>query len=151
MSRRRTALLWLCVVGMLFAGCAASVPLTPADLDVEAKRFTPPSGRSNIYVFRGGAFGGSAIAFQIIVDGKVIGSIAPGTYHLIVVEPGDHSIAATSQENSKLVRLRAEPGRNYFFEVHAKMGMRSARVDLEVSDDTKGREGVAGSKRAESL
>jgi hypothetical protein len=121
-----------------------------ASLDAEAKNFASPPGRANVYVYRNGGIG-MALAFQIVLDGKIVGSVAPDTYHLIAVEPGDHAVAASSNENSKLVRFHAEAGRNYFFEVEVKMGWASGRVGLEQVDETQGRKGVQGAKRAESL
>ena len=133
----------------LLSGCA-TVPMATPTLDAEAKQFVPPTGKSNVYVFRGGGPGG-AIVFQVQLDGRIIGSIAPNTYHLVAVEPGDHAVAASSNENSRMVRFRALAGQSYFFKIEAQMGWVSARVGLEQVDDEHGREGVVEAKRAESL
>lgn len=150
MIRLRMRFLWLCACAVLFSGCVATVPMAVGSLDTEAKKFVPPTGRSNVYVFRGSGIG-MALAFQVILDGRIIGSIAPGTYHLIAVDPGDHAVAASSNENSKLVRFVAAPGQSYFFEVEVKMGWASGRVGLEQVDEREGRKGVLDAKRADSL
>jgi hypothetical protein len=150
MTSLQTHLMGLCSIAVLLSGCAATVPMAMATLDAEAKQFVPPAGQSNVYVFRSGG-PGWAIAFQVQLDGRVIGSIAPNTYHLAAVEPGDHTIAASSNENSRMVRFRALAGQSYFFEIEPQMGWVSARVGLEQVDDEHGRKGVLEAKRAESL
>jgi Protein of unknown function (DUF2846) len=149
MTLLQTCLIGLCSIAVLLSGCA-TVPMATPTLDAEAKQFVPPTGKSNVYVFRGGGPGG-AIAFQVQLDGRIIGSIAPDTYHLVAVEPGDHAVAASSNENSRMVRFRAVAGQSYFFRIEALMGWASARVGLEQLDDEHGRKGVVEAERAESL
>ena len=150
MTSLQTHLMGLCFIAVLLSGCAATVPMAMATLDAEAKQFVAPAGQSNVYVFRSGG-PGWAILFQVQLDGRVIGSIAPNTYHLVAVEPGDHTIASSTSENSRMVRFRALAGQSYFFEIEPQMGWVSARVGLEQVDDEHGRKGVLEAKRAESL
>jgi hypothetical protein len=142
---------WLLVLAaILLAGCA-TVPMASLEMDSSAKTFTPPDGKANIYVVRASSFGG-AISFQVIVDGKVVGSVAPATYYLVVADPGSHSIAATSNENSAKAKFDAEAGRNYFFEIEATFGLMTARASLnQIQDEEKGKQMVQGAKRAEGL
>jgi hypothetical protein len=146
---RRRPFVWLCACAVLLAGCA-TVPMAAVSQDIDAKKFAPPPGQAHVYVFRGRGLG-MALAFQVILDGKVVGSIAPDTYHLMAVDPGDHTIAASSNENAKLIRFRAAAGQNYFFEIDVRMGWVSGRVGLEQVDEEAGRRGVLDAKRAESL
>ena len=85
---------WLLIIvvgGAVLAGCA-TVPMASVEQDLEAKSFTPNEGKANLYIARSKTCFGSAIAFRIMVDGIPIGSVGPGTYHLLAIEPGQHSI-----------------------------------------------------------
>ena len=105
---------------------------------------------SIIYINRVGGVGG-AIAFQIAINGKILGSIAPNTYHIIEVEPGEYSISSISNENSDFVNLNTLAGNNYYLKVIAQMGIISARVKIsQVSEDV-GIKMVNKSKRAKSM
>jgi hypothetical protein len=143
---------WFLLLGemaIFFAGCA-TIPMASTDLDAAAKTFTPPAGQANLYIVRSGFFGG-AIAFHVIVDRYAVGSIGPGTFHLVTVEPGHHSIQVSSNENSAQAKFDAEADKNYFFEVSAVLGMMTARVAIDQIDEEKGKKEVTEGKRAESL
>jgi hypothetical protein len=123
--------------------------MTPESLDVEAKRFVVAQDRSNIYVVR--TLGIAPLVFQVSVDGRMIGSVAPGTYHLVSAPPGEHTVAAFSQENQEQVKLTTQAGKNYFVEVSRRMGWVSPRVSLTQVADEEGRKMVQESQRAESM
>ncbi|MFO0795364.1 MAG: DUF2846 domain-containing protein [Candidatus Brocadiaceae bacterium] len=130
-------------------GCA-TVQMASPQLDQEAKSFTASPEKSNIYIVRGmGA--GLAVIFQIALDGKIIGSIAPNTYHLLAVTPGQHMISAFSMENSAQVSINAEAGKNYYIKVSTHMGWTVARVGIEIISEEEGKGAVLGAKRAESI
>ena len=139
----------LAVMGLYWAGCA-SVPKTSPELDAQAKTFSPKPGMANVYVNRGGGMG-TAITFQVVLDGRIVGSLAPYSYHLLEVEAGSHSIGVISHENTKQVQIETEAGRNYFLDVDVTMGWGSGRAALKVVDEETGREMVLKSKRAESM
>ncbi len=88
---------------------------------ISAKAFSPQAGNANIYVNRGGGIG-TAIAFQVILDGRIVGSFAPYTFHLLSVSLGEHAIGITSAENIKQAKVMAEAGRNYFYDVDVRWG-----------------------------
>jgi hypothetical protein len=136
---------------LLLASCA-TVPLASPDADAAAKAFSPPNGKASVYIGRANSPIGGAISFQVIVDGKVVGSAAPGTYYLVEVDPGNHSVAATSNENSEKAKFAAYAGKNYYFEVSVNMGVATARVGLkQIQDEQKGQSMVRAAKRAEGL
>lgn len=141
----------LLIFGVVISGCTATVPLMDEQYDVAAEKFQPVSGFGNIYVVRRDRFAGSAVAFRIELDGRSIGSIAPGTYHLFELKPGKHVIAATTMENAVNKEVIVIEGKNYFFEVKPKMGLIAARVSIEDIDAEEGRKLVIDGSRAQTL
>lgn len=138
-------------MGAMLGGCTATVPVMPEQYDQVAEQFQPAPGMGNIYVVRDDGFAGSAIAFRIELDGRSIGSIAPGTYHLFELEPGDHIVAASTQENADHETVNVMEGENYFIEIEPKWGMIAARVSLEMVEFERGQKLVIDGSRAESL
>ena len=136
---------------LLFAGCAASVDLAAPELDQAAKTFVPAEGQANIYVTRKDQFTGSAVLFQLVVDQRVIGGIAPGTYHLIAVAPGPHTVSVTTAENQSSEQLDAVAGESYFFEVKPKMGWVAARAEVVRMSDADGRAAVSENSLAQGI
>ena len=136
---------------LLLSGCAATVEMATPELDQAAKTYVPPEGQANIYVTRKDQFTGSAVLFQVVVDGQMLGAIAPGTYHMMSVEPGRHVIAATSMENQTSQKIEAEAGHCYFFEVTPKTGWMAARVDVQPMSETEGRAAVSENSLAEGF
>lgn len=139
------------LIGAMLGGCTATVPVMPEQYDQIAEKFQPAPGMGNIYVVRDDGFAGSAIAFRIELDGRSIGSIAPGTYHLFELEPGDHVVAISTQENADYEKIDVIEGENYFIEVEPKWGMIAARVSIELIDTERGQKLVIDGSRAESL
>ena len=146
---------WRIVAGAILvtflAGCAATVDLAAPEEDLAAKSFVPAEGEANIYVTREDQFTGSAVLFQLVVDQRVIGGIAPGTYHLIRVEPGHHTISVTTSENQSIEEVDAVAGRIYFFEVEPRMGWIAARAEVEPLTEAEGRAAVAENVLAEGI
>lgn len=141
-------LVLMLIAGALLAGCA-SVPMAPESLDAQAKTFTPIPGQANIYVVRGGGIG-TALAFQVVLDGRIVGSLAPHTFVLVSVPPGEHVVEVTGAENVQQQRLVTEAGRNYFFKMSVHMGWASGRPHLEPMSDADGRSEVSAQKLAEA-
>ena len=136
---------------LLFAGCAATVDLAAPEQDQAAKTFVPAEGQANIYVTRKDQFTGSAVLFQLVVDQRVIGGIAPGTYHLVVVAPGRHTVSVTTAENQSTEELDAVAGESYFFEVKPKMGWVAARAEVARMSDADGRAAVSENSLAQGI
>ena len=135
----------------LIAGCA-SVPMTPSTLDVDAKKFQPEPDKANLYVNRKGGFAGGGVIIQIVLDGRIVGSLAPSTYQLLSVVPGEHVLTTSGQfENAVQVKVNAEQGKNYFFDVGLSMGWTLPHVNLKQTGEEEGRKNVTASKRAEAV
>jgi hypothetical protein len=136
---------------LLVAGCAASVDLAAPDADQAAKTFVPAEGMASIYVTRKDQFTGSAVLFQLVVDQRVIGGIAPGTYHLVPVEPGPHTVSVTTSENQSTQEVDAVAGQSYFFEIKPKMGWIAARAEVVPMNEEDGRTAVSENSLAEGI
>jgi len=113
---------WIVVlIGAALAGCASNpaVTLAGSDSDAAAKQFRPPEGRANLYIARSESPVGNAASFEIAVDGKTVGPIGPGTFYLVVVDPGTHTITAATTLSSAKAAFDAAAGKNYFYQVTA--------------------------------
>ncbi len=142
---------YLCAVAILLvSGCAATVDLASSEDDAAAKLFIAPQGESNIYVTRKSQFTASVVLFQVVVDRRVEGGIAPGTYRVVSVEPGPHSVSVTTPENQSIQKVDAVAGENYFFEVRPKTGWVSARVEVVQLTESDGRAAIAENSLAEA-
>ena len=79
-----------------------------------------------------------------------MGSLAPNTYQLLSVSPGEHTVTMTGGENVQQEKVTAEAGKNYFFRVSVHMGWMVGRVHIDPINEEQGRKQVMGSKRAET-
>ncbi len=142
----------VCVaVILMISGCMATVAMMPETLDVEAKRFSPPPDKANIYVVRTSSAVGGAVLIEVYLDGKIRGSVASGTYLLFEVDPGANQIAVITKENQDAVTLNTEAGKNYFVFAISQWGWWTARAGLLELNGEDGRKAVALSKRAQPL
>ncbi len=149
-------LLAIVIYSSLLVGCA-TVPMASDSLDTDAKRFTPEPNKGSIYVNRGGGIAGSALLLQAILDGRIVGSLAPNTFLSLSVPPGEHTIAVTVYNNIQQQKVAVdiqqqnvmvETGKNYFFEVSASMGWGHANVNIDSLTEKQGLKQVFSSERA---
>jgi len=141
---------WILLLALgALLGCVTAKLAAP-DSDAAAKKFQPPEGKANLYI----AWSGSSLGetpFKIIVDGKTVGAISPGTFVLVELGPGAHTAAAASIDTSSKVSLSVEAGKNYFLEVTAKSGDVTARPSVGVVLlEVMGKMMVQQNKRAQS-
>lgn len=144
---------------LAFIGCSAllvgcrSVPMTSDSLDSGAKKFQPEPGKASIYINRKNAILGCAVNVQSVMDGRVVGWLTPGTYQLISVTPGDHTITLSGQSyDDNLKKLKVEKGKNYFFDVSVNLeflGLSKDDFNLKQIGGEEGQKCVTASKRAE--
>jgi hypothetical protein len=114
--------------------------------DAEAKACAPVQGKASICVNRDGWIG-TAVAVQIVVDGRIVGSLPGKTYIMLNVEPGQHSLSASGAgwgHHTEQVRIDAEAGKLYFYRV-------TVGAHLTPLDEAEGRRLLMKSKRAEVL
>jgi hypothetical protein len=140
-------LLALAVCSFLLAGCATA-PMTSTSLDAEAKQFTPDPGMANIYLIRNFNLIAKNNEYKTTLDGRFAGVLAPGTYQLLSVPPGEHVLSWGGQH-----KVTVEAGKNYFFDVEASMPLALLVGDiskLESLPEEQGRKEVLNLKRAEA-
>ena len=145
---------WLFIlvfIGLMLGGCAATVPMMSVEQDAAAKTFQTASGKANIYIVRKQEFAGSAVLFDVDLNGRSFGGVAPGTYHLLELSPGKYTVSVTTRENRDHEIIEAAEGKNYFVEIKPKMGWIAARVSVDLIDPVDGEKLVMGCKRAETL
>jgi len=132
---------------VLASGCA-SVPMASVDQDMAAKSYARKQGKANIYVYRNENMG-AAIKMPVAVNGKLVGDTAAKTYLLLEVAPGQHTITSKT-ENDSTVTVNAAAGQNYFLWQEVKMGLMTARSNLQQVDEKTGRAGVEECKLVEA-
>jgi len=124
--------------------------MTSTTLDAQGKRFTPEPGKASIYINRGSGVG-TAVPLETMLDGRVAGSLAPNTYQLLSVKPGEHVVSTGSGfENVEQVKLNAMPSKNYFLKAGILVGWVKPRAHITQVDEATGRAAVSKSKRAEA-
>jgi subtilase family serine protease len=147
---KKLFMLSLLVSNVIFTGCV-NVQMTPSDLDSDAKKFEPQSDKANIYINRIGQWFGYGFAFETSLDGRIVGSLAPKTYIMLSVSPGEHTIALSNVGNVTQQTVKVEPGKNYFFEASCIFGASNGQYDLKLISEDQGRDEVAKSKRSEAV
>ena len=78
-SLERGFCLLLLAINLLLSGCA-SVPMAAFGEENEAKTFSIKSDTAKVYVYRTSSFTGSAVALQVSVDGRIVGTTGVGTF-----------------------------------------------------------------------
>jgi hypothetical protein len=122
----------LLLATLVVASCATTVPLASPESDAAAKKFEPPQGKANLFVSRSASQSGVAVAFKVAVDSKGVGSIVPGTFCLVALDPGRHDVTVSSGLNTTKASVDVDAGKNYFYEVTATSGGFSAQPSLGV-------------------
>jgi hypothetical protein len=135
------------IVALAVIGGCATLGITSPKEDTEAKRFTPPAGKCNIYIIRDSSMVGNPVAFNVALDRLAVGTIGPGVYYWLVVSPGSHTILVSSSENNQKVKIETQEGRNYYVEVRARIGM-AIRVECRQLEEKAGKELVLGTRFA---
>ena len=110
----------LILLVFFMSGCV-SVPLTSANYDSEAKKFSVPADKSYIYVVRSSGGPGTGVHMSVALDGNDVGILATSTFLLLEVSPGKHSIktglsrSATvlGYERPTTVEVLTRPGQHY--------------------------------------
>ena len=111
-------------------------------MDLSVKSFNVPKDKTNIYVVRGDLDLEAETSFQVILDGRLMDDITPGSYLLFEAPPGDHVVSVFTNENQESVSLETEGGKNYFLEVEPLMGVWTARATIKQIEENAGREAV---------
>jgi|GEM_PF-2132229 len=102
-----------------------------------AKNLTPIPDKSIVYIVRTSLFG-MAIPLKLDCDSFEVGWIHSKTYLFTILNPGDHVFKASS-ENEFTLKVNFEPGKIYYFEQEAKMGVTYAGTKIKMLDEEEGK------------
>jgi len=142
---KKLALALFLLCNILLAGCI-NVQMAPHNSDVAAKKFVTDPVKANIYITRTRKWWiADNFAMQALIDGRVVGSLAPNTFVMFSVLPGKHTVAISIEGNVVQQRVDLNWGTNYFFEVKPFVG----HFELGLVPEEQGRQEVIKSKRAE--
>jgi hypothetical protein len=128
----------------LIVGCA-SVPMESSQKTSDAKKFQPPAdGKSGLYVYRYGSFGG-ALKKDVWVDGKCLGETAPNVFFFQEVSANqEHKISTESEFSPNDLLLKTESGKNYFIQQYIKFGVAVGGAGLKLVDEAEGQKQISG-------
>ncbi len=145
----RKAITALALAAALSWAAAETVPMATKGSDAEAKKFSPPAGKANVYVARGHEAKPRPYAYKVFIDGEAAGSLAPDTFLMVSVGPGKHSIYVKALGNpGTAFDIVAEAGKNYFYGTDLKAVDPVPRVDISVVViDMMGRQMIKQAKR----
>jgi hypothetical protein len=140
------------IVGLLALGVGcATVPMTNASADADARTFQTAPGMANIYICRGEGLAPELLAYTHL-DGKLIGALAHGTYQVVSVTPGSHIVTTSGPTNVEQLLVDAIAGNSYFFIVTIRWagpGIRHRHI--EAMSDADGRSTVKSETRAATM
>jgi hypothetical protein len=104
----------------LVFGCA-SVPLASKEEETQALGFRAEADHAGLYVCRKSEYNGSGLLTQIVLDGKMKGSLKAGTFFYFSVSPGSHSLAYISADSQRNLSLDVDAGKNYYVELSPRV------------------------------
>lgn len=79
----------LIALGILTA--CATVPVAPTEAERRIRGMTPPPDRALLHVYRDNLFIGSAVLYDLYIDGRRIeGRLAVNTFVAVALSPGEH-------------------------------------------------------------
>ena len=135
-SMTRAALL----AGLLFAGGCASVPPGSETLALQARSFTPPPGKANVYAVRMWSVFEGGIVWPVTLDFREFGNVGQRSYLYGAISPGEHVLGANLPGPvPNRVKFTAEAGQNHFFKLTPAPGWLVGVIRIEPLDEEAGR------------
>ncbi|MBU2894800.1 DUF2846 domain-containing protein [Colwellia sp. D2M02] len=109
-----------------------------------AKQYNSPSeGKSGLYVYRSGSFGG-ALKKDVWLNGKCVGETAPNMFFYEEIEGNtEHKVSTESEFSPNDLLVKTESGKNYFVSQYIKMGVFVGGAGVELVDEEKGKKQVS--------
>ena len=142
---KKLTLAFFLLCNILLIGCAY-VQMASHSSDAAAKKFVTDPVKANIYITLTSKWWiANDFAIQALIDGRVVGSLAPNTFVMFSVLPGKHTVAISIGGNVFQQPVELNWGTNYFFEVKPFVG----HFELGLVPEEQGRKEVIKSKRAE--
>ncbi|RYZ79782.1 MAG: DUF2846 domain-containing protein, partial [Moraxellaceae bacterium] len=106
------------------------------------------AGKSGLYVYRSGAFGG-ALKKDVWVDGQCVGETAPNIFFYDeIAGDAEHKISTESEFSPNDLLLKTQSGKNYYVQQYIKMGVFVGGAGVEVVDEAKAKKEIAKLKLA---
>lgn len=133
----------LFIAALTLVGCA-QVPRASMTEEAKAKQFVPQAETASLYIFRDEVIG-SAITMPVNLNNQNIGHTGPKSFFYLNVAPGRYTIESVAETTTSF-SIDVEAAKNYFVWQEMKMGLMSARSQLSLTDEARGRQGVQGSK-----
>jgi len=146
--RRLLPSLLLLLLPLGLAGCSG-VGKMPVQFDDYARRLEPPAEQALVYVVRP-SNAGKIMRFTVQCDGDSIGATGGKRYIYTLQPPGAHVFVSRAENKSELP-IVLEAGQTYYLEQKIKMGIFSARANLERIPDAEGREKLAKCALSEEI
>ena len=133
----------IAVTVLLATGCT-SVPMESKEKSELAKQYNSPSeGKSGLYVYRAGSFGG-ALKKDVWLNGKCVGETAPNIFFYEEIEGNtEHKVSTESEFSPNDLLIKTESGKNYFGSQYIKMGVFVGGAGVELVDEKKGKKQVS--------
>ncbi|MFN0014950.1 MAG: DUF2846 domain-containing protein [Saprospiraceae bacterium] len=131
------------IVAIGLAACSTTKIEDPAE-DLRLRTMKPTEGMALIYFLRptSAAYG---IGMEVTCDGTHIGGNHGKRYFFAHVKPGKR-VFVSSAENKAELLLVLDAGKTYFIEQKIKMGILTARNQLERIEEADGRKKLAKCK-----
>ena len=112
--------------------------------DEDAKNLSPVEGKAIVYIVRTSPLG-TLIRIGTECDGQGLGSTKPKQYIYAILEPGKHTFTSHT-ENKTSLDLTLEGGKIYYILQKVKMGIVTARIGLELMNESDGRKALMDCK-----
>jgi len=112
--------------------------------DDDAKNLSPIEGKAIVYIVRTSPMG-TLIRIGAECDGKGLGSTKPKQYLYAILEPGKRTFTSHT-ENKTSLDLTLEGGKIYYILQKVKMGIVTARIGLELMNESDGRKALMDCK-----
>lgn len=131
----------IAVIALAAAACA-STPQAPRPQDAEAKRFPADRRLATVYVYRADVGRDpidDPIESVLYADDRLIGSTLPGTYFVVRLPTGTHTLSGIADDQGRLdmdvlagqiyfVSLSVASGQSWFRRVSVETGKREVRA-----------------------
>jgi Protein of unknown function (DUF2846) len=138
-------------VALLFSGCA-SVALASREKESEALDFGTKAGQARLYVFRKSQYAGSGLLTQIVLNGKIKGSLKAGSFFCFSLVPGSYSVAYISADAQRNLRVDLESGKNYYVELVPRVeDLGFWKFQFSLADEAHAQETIRRCHLAETL
>jgi hypothetical protein len=136
------------VIALGLSGCT-SVPMETTEKTKIAQEFRAPSdGKSGLYIYRSGSFGG-ALKKDVWLNGKCVGETAPNVFFYEEVKAdSEHKVSTESEFSPNDLIVKTENGKNYFVSQYIKMGAFVGGAGVELVDEKEGKDEILGLKMA---